>query len=136
MMPWAWVVAVTWMAACTTAAAHSGEQPLSRIAVERTTLAVDRVAHIKASPTVLGLKGQDNGWVELEFFHPDPSGDDWIGVFSPANFSAAICEPENKRQYPRFRTTPIKVGRFCSVPFKRDLGSMSRYTLEDVRSEP
>uniref|UniRef100_A0A8I6WYS8 Purple acid phosphatase Fn3-like domain-containing protein n=1 Tax=Hordeum vulgare subsp. vulgare TaxID=112509 RepID=A0A8I6WYS8_HORVV len=86
MMPWAWVVAVTWMAACTAAAAHSGEQPLSRIAVERTTLAVDGVAHVKASPTVLGHEGQDSGWVELEFFHPDPSGDDWIGVFSPANF--------------------------------------------------
>ncbi|KAI5020654.1 hypothetical protein ZWY2020_045542 [Hordeum vulgare] len=72
------------MAACTTAGSLAKQPP--RIAVERTT-AADRVAHIKASPTVLGLKGQDNGWVELEFFHPDPSGDDWIGVFSPANFS-------------------------------------------------
>ncbi|KAI4973533.1 hypothetical protein ZWY2020_041061, partial [Hordeum vulgare] len=65
-------------------AAHSGSTP--RIAVERTTLAVGGAAHVKASPTVLGLEGQDSGWVELEFFHPDPSGDDWIGVFSPANF--------------------------------------------------
>jgi hypothetical protein len=24
--------------------------------------------------------------VDVEFFHPNPSGDDWIGVFSPANF--------------------------------------------------
>lgn len=85
MRPWAWVVAVTWMAACTAAAAH-GEQPLSRIAVERATLAVDGAAHVKASPTVLGLEGQDSEWVEVEFFHPNPSGDDWIGVFSPANF--------------------------------------------------
>uniref|UniRef100_M8CBW0 Purple acid phosphatase n=1 Tax=Aegilops tauschii TaxID=37682 RepID=M8CBW0_AEGTA len=117
MRPWAWVAAVTWMAVCTAAAAH-GEQPLSRIAVERTTLAVDDAAHVKASPAVLGLEGQDSGWVEVEFLHPDPSGDDWIGVFSPANFSAAICEPENKRQYPPVLcTAPIK---YQFAKFKND----------------
>ncbi|KAM3254617.1 hypothetical protein ACQJBY_048227 [Aegilops geniculata] len=117
MRPWAWVAAVTWMAACSAAAAH-GEQPLSRIAVDRTTLAVDDAAHVKASPAVLGLEGQDSGWVEVDFFHPDPSGDDWIGVFSPANFSAAICEPENKRQYPPVLcTAPIK---YQFAKFKND----------------
>lgn len=46
---------VTWLVACV--AAHpGGEQPLSRIAIERTTLAVDESAHVKASPLVLGLK--------------------------------------------------------------------------------
>jgi hypothetical protein len=81
-----WVAAaVAWM---TAAAAHpgGGEQPLSRIALDRTTLAVDDAAHVQASPTVLGLRGEDSEWVEVEFFHPNPSGDDWIGVFSPANF--------------------------------------------------
>lgn len=48
-----WVVA-TWLIVC--AAAHPGEQPLSRIAVERTVLAVNESAHVKASPWVLGLK--------------------------------------------------------------------------------
>ena len=83
------MAAIAWiMAACTAAAAHpgGGEQPLSRIAVERTTLAVDGAARVEASPTVLGLDGQDSAWVEVEFFHPNPSVDDWIGVFSPANF--------------------------------------------------
>lgn len=54
-------VAATWLAVC--AAAHTGsgrggggEQPLSRIAVERTVHAVDDAAHVKASPLVLGLK--------------------------------------------------------------------------------
>ncbi|KAI4981868.1 hypothetical protein ZWY2020_022360 [Hordeum vulgare] len=74
----------------------------------RLTLAVDavedrrredhrrrRAAHVKASPTVLGLDGQDSGWVELEFFHPDPSGDDWIGVFSPANFRVSLNQEED-----------------------------------------
>jgi hypothetical protein len=91
MRLWVWVAAAaaTWiMAACTAAAAHpgGGEQPLSRIAVERATLAVDGAAHVEASPTLLGKNGQDTEWVEVEFFHPNPSADDWIGVFSPANF--------------------------------------------------
>jgi len=120
----AWMmVAVTWMAACAAAAAHlgGGEQPLSRIAVELTTIAVDGAAHVKASPTVLGLEGQDSEWVEVEFFHPDPSGEDWIGVFSPANFSAAICEPDNKKQYP-----PV----LCTAPIKYQLAKFKndRYT--------
>ena len=51
--------AATWLAV--SAAAHpgrgaGGEQPLSRIAVERTVHAVDDAAHVKASPLVLGLK--------------------------------------------------------------------------------
>jgi hypothetical protein len=51
--------ATTWLAV--SALAHpgrggGGEQPLSRIAVERAVLAVDDAAHVKASPLVLGLK--------------------------------------------------------------------------------
>ncbi|CAM0949415.1 unnamed protein product [Alopecurus aequalis] len=118
---WVWAVAAAaWMAACTSATAHpgGGEQPLSRIAVERTTLAVDGAARVEASPTVLGLDGQDGEWVEVEFHHPNPSGDDWVGVFSPANFSAAICEPENEREYPPVLcTAPIK---YQFAKFKND----------------
>jgi len=52
--------AATWLAV--SAVAHpgrgggGGEQPLSRIAVERAVLAVDDAAHVKASPLLLGLK--------------------------------------------------------------------------------
>uniref|UniRef100_A0A804LQW5 Purple acid phosphatase n=1 Tax=Zea mays TaxID=4577 RepID=A0A804LQW5_MAIZE len=106
--------AATWLAV--SAVAHpgrrgggGGEQPLSRIAVESAVLAVDDAAHVRASPLVLGLKGESSEWVDVEFFHPDPSSDDWIGVFSPADFSAAICEPENPRQSP-----PV----LCSAPIK------------------
>ncbi|GJN35274.1 hypothetical protein PR202_gb24026 [Eleusine coracana subsp. coracana] len=105
-------VALAWLGLGVCAAAHPGggsEQPLSRIAVERTVLAVDGAAHVKASPLVLGLKGETSEWVDVEFNHPNPSGDDWIGVFSPAVFSAAICEPENERQDPPVLcTAPIK----------------------------
>lgn len=88
---------------------HAGEQPLSRIAIHRTVLAVDGSATVKASPLVLGLKGQSSEWVTLEYSHPNPSSDDWIGVFSPANFSASICEPQNEREFqPVLCTAPIK----------------------------
>ncbi|ONK65237.1 uncharacterized protein A4U43_C07F35080 [Asparagus officinalis] len=43
-------------------------------------------AYIKASPNLLGLKGQTTEWVNLEYGHPNPSDEDWIGVFSPAKF--------------------------------------------------
>uniref|UniRef100_A0A1D1YSF9 Purple acid phosphatase n=2 Tax=Anthurium amnicola TaxID=1678845 RepID=A0A1D1YSF9_9ARAE len=87
----------------------SGVQPLSKIAVHRTTLALHDSAYVKASPLVLGLKGQSNEWVTLEYSNPNPSNDDWIGVFSPSNFNISICTAENPREYPPLLcTAPIK----------------------------
>lgn len=89
--------------------AVGSEQPLSRISIRRTTLAVHDGAYIKASPILLGLKGQSVEWVNLEYNHPNPSNDDWIGVFSPAKFSSSICEKENEREEaPLLCTSPIK----------------------------
>ncbi|CAN6477187.1 unnamed protein product [Victoria cruziana] len=86
-----------------------GEQPLSKVAIHKATLALDVSAHVEASPLVLGLKGENTEWVTLKFSYPNASVDDWIGVFSPSNFSAAICEPVNKRdQVPLLCTAPIK----------------------------
>ncbi|CAD6223774.1 unnamed protein product [Miscanthus lutarioriparius] len=39
--------------------------------------------------------GENSEWVDVEFFHPNPSGDDWIGVFSPANFSTSLQTSKN-----------------------------------------
>jgi hypothetical protein len=54
---------LTWLAVSAVAAhpagtgrGGAGEQPLSRIAVERVVLAVNDAAHVKASPLVLGHK--------------------------------------------------------------------------------
>ncbi|CAL4898421.1 unnamed protein product [Urochloa decumbens] len=88
---------------------HAGEQPLSRIAIQRATAAVVDSASVKAHPTVLGLKGQSSDWVVAEFSHPNPSNDDWIGVFSPSGFSSEICQPESWMDLPPFLcTAPIK----------------------------
>ncbi|GAA0139722.1 phosphatase [Lithospermum erythrorhizon] len=86
-----------------------GVQPLSLISVERTVVAIDSNAYLKASPSVLGSNGQNKEWVVLEYHNPKPSSDDWIGVFSPANFSASTCTSENKMEsLPLLCTAPIK----------------------------
>ncbi|PPD68390.1 hypothetical protein GOBAR_DD34729 [Gossypium barbadense] len=97
-------------------ASSHGIQPLSRIAIHKATLALDNLAYVKASPTVLGLNGQNTEWVTVEYSSPNPSMDDWIVVFSPANFSASTCPAENPRVYP-----PL----LCSAPIKPKLVAVS-----------
>lgn len=54
---------------------------------------------IKASSAISGLvrcehfmfvlkdmQGEDNQWINVKLESPQPSGDDWVGVFSPAKF--------------------------------------------------
>ncbi|XP_072951261.1 probable inactive purple acid phosphatase 1 [Typha angustifolia] len=102
-----WVL-ISCLSSCGTGMA-GGEQPLSRIAIHKASFAINDAAYVKASPLVLGLKGQTKEWVSLEYSHPNPSNDDWVGVFSPADFSASICAPESERQYPPLLcTAPIK----------------------------
>jgi len=33
-----------------------------------------------------GSQGQDTEWVNVVISNPEPSSDDWVGVFSPAKF--------------------------------------------------
>ncbi|KAF5191689.1 U11/U12 small nuclear ribonucleoprotein, partial [Thalictrum thalictroides] len=99
------------------------EQPLSKIAIHKTTLAIHESAYVKASPSILGLKGLNSEWVTVTFSSPSPSIDDWIGVFSPANFSAATCSPENKRVSP-----PL----LCSAPIKYQFTNFSSPKYKDT----
>lgn len=108
------VLAVLWtlifiVYAVTSSPGDELHQPLARIAIHETTFALDDDASINASPPELGLKGQNSGWVTLEYSSPNPAIDDWIGVFSPANFSASICIAENTWvEAPLLCTAPIK----------------------------
>ncbi|KAK7309877.1 hypothetical protein RJT34_06963 [Clitoria ternatea] len=61
-------------------------------------------------------EGQTAEWVTLEYSSPVPSIDDWIGVFSPANFSASTCPEENRRVFP-----PL----LCSAPIKYQYATYS-----------
>ncbi|CAH9101126.1 unnamed protein product [Cuscuta europaea] len=86
-----------------------GIQPLARIAVHNSVVALDSQSFIKVYPSLLGRNGQNKEWVTLEYGKPNPSSDDWIGVFSPGNFSASTCLPENQMtSQPWLCTAPIK----------------------------
>ncbi|KAL2938459.1 putative inactive purple acid phosphatase 27 [Bienertia sinuspersici] len=106
-----------------------GEQPLSNINILSTSLALHPHASINASPVLLGLKGEDTEWVDVKLWSPNPSSDDWIGVFSPAKFkydllliwpyslyrlacgssSSCYSEADVKDQQPYICSAPIKV---------------------------
>ena len=32
------------------------------------------------------VQGEDAAWVTVDLVNPDPSDDDWVAVYSPANF--------------------------------------------------
>ncbi|KAJ7953915.1 Purple acid phosphatase [Quillaja saponaria] len=97
-------------------AISDSHQPLSKIAIQKTIFALDEHAYVKASPVVLGLGGKNTEWVTLEFRNPNPSVDNWIGVFSPANFSASICPAEDIWMTPPF---------LCSAPIKYQYANYS-----------
>ncbi|KAF7827975.1 putative inactive purple acid phosphatase 1 [Senna tora] len=90
-----------------------GVQPLSKIAVHKATFSLLDLAYIKASP-----QGQNTEWVSVEYSSPMPSNDDWIGIFSPANFSASTCPEENRRVYP-----PL----LCSAPIKYQFANYTNH---------
>ncbi|XP_050220986.1 probable inactive purple acid phosphatase 27 [Mercurialis annua] len=87
-----------------------GEQPLSKIEIHKTVLALSADASVKASPLLLGLLGGDTENVTVDIVNPQPSGDDWIGVFSPSIFNSSTCPPNNepKEQNPYICSSPIK----------------------------
>ncbi|CAN4085772.1 unnamed protein product [Withania somnifera] len=101
-----------------------GEQPLSRIAIHNAVLALDVHASIKATPSVLGVNGQNKEWVFLEYSISNPSVHDWIGVFSPGNFSASRCSPGNPRTFAPF---------LCTAPIKYQYANYSSPNYKDTR---
>ncbi|GMH31483.1 hypothetical protein Nepgr_033326 [Nepenthes gracilis] len=87
-----------------------GEQPLSKIHIRRTSLALHDNASIEAHPKLLGSKGEDTAWVSVDIRSPHPSSDDWVGVFSPAKFDSSDCysASDTKDQQPYICSAPIK----------------------------
>ncbi|KAF1871010.1 hypothetical protein Lal_00020744 [Lupinus albus] len=89
-----------------------GEQPLSKISIHKTILALHSSASITVTPFFLGIKGEDTDWVTVQLESPEPSIDDWVGVFSPANFDSESCPAtQNDVGYvetPYVCTAPIK----------------------------
>ncbi|KAL2543764.1 putative inactive purple acid phosphatase 27 [Forsythia ovata] len=116
-----------------------GEQPLSKIAIHKVTLALRDSATIKASPIVLGIKGKDTEWVNVDFEYEDPSDDDWIGVFSPAKFNGSNCYMENdrKEQAPYICTSPIKYqfANFSNSNYRKTGKASVKFQLINQRAD-
>ncbi|TKW11382.1 hypothetical protein SEVIR_6G229800v4 [Setaria viridis] len=86
-----------------------GFQPLSKIAVHRTTIEMQPSAYVRATPALLGEQGEDTEWVTVKYGRRNPSVDDWIAVFSPANFNSGTCpNPTRYSGEPLLCTAPIK----------------------------
>lgn len=86
-------------------------QPLSKIAVHKASIAIQSSAYVEASPSLLGKKGETVQWVNVKFGCASPAATDWIGVFSPAKFNGSTCSPESgpeEDQSPLLCTAPIK----------------------------
>lgn len=131
-------VVVLWVMSSFEGAISHGVQPLSRISIENSVIALDDSTYIRCSPSVLGANGQNGELVTLKYSSPNPSIDDWIGVFSPANFSSSICIAENPRVGPPYLcTAPIKYqfANFSSPKYK-DTGKGSlKLQLINQRSD-
>ncbi|KAM2286563.1 hypothetical protein ACFX1S_039016 [Malus domestica] len=99
-----------------TAADHShkkhagdGVQPLSKIQIHRAVYELHENASVKAYPVLLGTKGEDSQWVTIEVVSPKPAEDDWLAVFSPADFNSSTCPPTDDREVaPNICSAPIK----------------------------
>uniref|UniRef100_A0A2N9IEV5 Purple acid phosphatase n=1 Tax=Fagus sylvatica TaxID=28930 RepID=A0A2N9IEV5_FAGSY len=94
------------------------EQPLSKIAIHKTTRALRESVSIRASPVVLGLQGEDTEWVTVNLVNPDPSEDDWVAVFSPANFNPSTCPPVNDEDpvsIYMFKPNKVQVCEFLQI---------------------
>ncbi|KAG0631433.1 hypothetical protein M758_1G252900 [Ceratodon purpureus] len=86
-------------------------QPLSKIALHRSTQKFDKSITISADPVLLGHKGETSEYVTVKYKKPTGAKEtDWIGVFSPAKFNASECSEDlNPREYrPYICQAPIK----------------------------
>ncbi|CAO2192238.1 unnamed protein product [Urochloa humidicola] len=102
-------VAVATLPAATSASPAEGFQPLSKIAVHRTTVEMEPSAYVRATPSLLGEQGEDTEWVTVKYGRTVPAVDDWIAVFSPANFISGSCpNPSRYPGEPLLCTAPIK----------------------------
>uniref|UniRef100_A0ACD5YEI1 Uncharacterized protein n=1 Tax=Avena sativa TaxID=4498 RepID=A0ACD5YEI1_AVESA len=110
-------LALSLAAACRVVTGHD-VHPLSRIAVHRAGVALDASAAARASPKLLGSRGEDTDWVTVDFHVPNPSDGDWIGVFSPSEFNASSC--------PSIQGSGQIAGpAICSAPVKYQLANYS-----------
>ncbi|XP_061371822.1 probable inactive purple acid phosphatase 24 isoform X2 [Gastrolobium bilobum] len=89
------IIVILWFSKLSMGLVHNdmngfGEQPLSKIAIHKTILALRSSASITAAPYVLGNKGEDTEWVTVELKSPEPSIDDWVNRGSHAALVSGV----------------------------------------------
>ncbi|XP_027100097.1 probable inactive purple acid phosphatase 1 isoform X1 [Coffea arabica] len=115
--------AILWLLLCSQRVISHGDHPLARISIQKTVAAIDNNASIRAFPSTLGANGLNQEWVTVEYSISNPAIDDWIGVFSPANFSAAACSAENRMVSP-----PL----LCNAPIKYQYANRTNPTYKNT----
>ncbi|XP_057778842.1 nucleotide pyrophosphatase/phosphodiesterase-like [Salvia miltiorrhiza] len=119
----------------------AGEQPLSKIAIHKTVAALRPSVSVKVSPRLLGIQGEDTEWVDVRLQNPQPSEDDWVGVFSPAKFNESICEPEadalDEGETPYLCTSPIKYkyANFSNLNYTKTGNTTLKFQLINQRAD-
>ncbi|GAB2223667.1 hypothetical protein Droror1_Dr00004405 [Drosera rotundifolia] len=117
----------------------AGEQPLAKIDILSTTLALHRDASIKTEPVLLGSKGEDTEWVTVSLKSPNPSADDWVGVFSPAHFNSSSCysAADTKDLQPYICSAPIKYNyaNYSSSDYTKTGKASLKFQLINQRSD-
>ncbi|KAL3684842.1 hypothetical protein R1sor_002864 [Riccia sorocarpa] len=113
MEGWMWFILFLALFARQSSQFHAMEQPLARIDLDRSRIMLDITVSIRASPEVLGFQNEGAEDVRVTFTRPSGAEEtDWIGVFSPSDFSASTCtEPPgqpDKDQFPKLCTAPVK----------------------------
>ncbi|KAK1422387.1 hypothetical protein QVD17_25476 [Tagetes erecta] len=90
--------------------ASIGEHPLAKIAIRKAVVALNESASIRVNHLLLGSKGEDTEWLNVDLEYLEPTNDDWVGVFSPPNFNSSDCYQEtgNQSEAPNICTSPIK----------------------------
>ncbi|EOA14530.1 hypothetical protein CARUB_v10027762mg [Capsella rubella] len=122
---------------CSSHESGRGDQALSQIDIYSINFALHHSASIHVSPRVLGSQGEDTEWVNVDISNPEPSSDDWVGVFSPAKFDSSSCAPtDGKEIAPFICSAPIKYMYAKSSPDYMKTGSaVLKFMLINQRAD-
>ncbi|XP_019070186.2 nucleotide pyrophosphatase/phosphodiesterase-like isoform X2 [Solanum lycopersicum] len=118
------------------------EHPLSGIKIHNIVVALSKSASIEVDgPTLLGSKGEDFEWVTINLRNAEPSQDDWVGVFSPANFNESICPPQTSKEKqsgaPFICTAPLKFkfANYSNVKYTKTGKTSLKFRLINQRGD-
>lgn len=131
------VTVLAMVAAVARAAPAEGIQPLSKIAIHKATVDLHVSAFVRATPALLGDQEEDTSWVTVKYGWDNPSADDWIAVFSPADFVSGSCpNPARYPGEPLLCTAPIKYqyANYSENYMNRGKGAI-RFQLINQRSD-